>query len=118
MLYISHISFKMNTHPEEAISVGIVFIKSDGSAKVMISDKKMNILKKIINKPSFTLFNFTIESMVKSPDIVDLEMLYRMNIYQNGILKIGKPIKLNISEDDDKLEAYFKKVIEPDIWKM
>ncbi len=51
MLYISHISFKMNTHPEEAISVGIVFIKSDGSAKVMISDKKMNILKKIINKP-------------------------------------------------------------------
>ncbi len=56
--------------------------------------------------------------MVKSPDIVDLEMLYRMNIYQNGILKIGKPIKLNISEDDDKLEAYFKKVIEPDIWKM
>jgi hypothetical protein len=51
----------------------------------------MKIARKILpNKAVFKMFNFSVKQLVVY-DKMTLEYLSRLNVYQNGIIKITKP---------------------------
>ena len=90
--YISFIHYRFNSAIDESICVGMILIDTkSGECKAKISDLKMKIARKILpNKGVFKMFNFSVKQLVVY-DKMTYEYLSRLNVYQNGIIKITKP---------------------------
>jgi hypothetical protein len=90
--YLSFIHYRFNSAIDESICVGMILIDTEtGECKAKISDLKMKIARKILpNKGVFKMFNFSVKQLVVY-DKMTYEYLSRLNIYQNGIIKITKP---------------------------
>jgi hypothetical protein len=91
--YLSFIHYRFNSAIDESICVGMILIDTEtGECKAKLSDLKMKIARKILpNKAVFKMFNFSVKQLVVY-DKMTLEYLSRLNVYQNGIIKITKPI--------------------------
>jgi hypothetical protein len=90
--YISFIHYRFNSAIDESICVGMILIDTkSGECKAKLSDLKMKIARKILpNKAVFKMFNFSVKQLVVY-DKMTYEYLSRLNVYQNGIIKITKP---------------------------
>jgi hypothetical protein len=91
--YLSFIHYRFNSAIDESICVGMILIDTEtGECKAKLSDLKMKIARKILpNKAVFKMFNFSVKQLVVY-DKMTLKYLSRLNVYQNGIIKITKPI--------------------------
>jgi hypothetical protein len=90
--YLSFIHYRFNSAIDESICVGMILIDTkSGECKAKLSDLKMKIARKILpNKGVFKMFNLSVKQLVVY-DKMTYEYLSRLNVYQNGIIRITKP---------------------------
>lgn len=110
MIQYSVLSYRMNTHPEECIAVGLIFIDTEtGEFKIRISDVKMKIARKILpDKSVFKLFEYYVKQFVKAEWTADV--LDHSARHQNGLVKLSRPAP--IACNMDYFDVMFSKQLE------
>lgn len=114
MAHISFIGCRLSTYPEDTITVGMLFV-NEGETQIKISEHKMKILKKILNKHVFSLFESSVKGLVKNVEKLNLDKIDYLHRYQNGLLKIYKPTQVSLEHIESKetfFEDYFNKRVD------
>jgi hypothetical protein len=94
MVYFSFISYRVNSFPEDTISVGMIMIDTKTRKfKIQVSDLKMKYAKKMHPRTDlFKFFKNTVDMMLGA------KWTYKQLDYsarhQNGLIKISMPSKI------------------------
>ena len=99
MIQYSVLSYRMNTHPEECVAVGLIFIDTEtGEFKTRVSDLKMKIARKILpDKAVFKLFEYYVKQFIKAEWTADV--LDHSARHQNGLVKLSRPTPIACTMD-------------------
>lgn len=115
MAHISFVSCRLSTYLEDSITVGLIYVDDSGVTRIKISENKMKIVKRILSKSAFSLFEFGIKGMVKNAPDLNLSSIDYLHRYQNGLMKIYAPRKIAIEAIEDKegfFDNYFNKHVD------
>ena len=98
--YTSYISCKLSTLTGYYITVAQIFIKND-DASIMISEKKMKLLKKIIPKHLYKFFKYYLDSYKANEKKLTYQKIDRDHRYFNGMFKVHKPSGMTLDSIED-----------------
>lgn len=106
---IAFIAIRISSVTKDSITVGLIYI-SPLENKVLISEERMKLVKKIIKPHLYNHFKYAIDGYKKSKDKMTTELITRQHVYQNGIIKISQLSPIHLPEEYT-LEDFFKKTI-------
>jgi hypothetical protein len=101
----------------DIISVAVVFIENEVPKRIMISEKKMDVLKYFLEENVHDFFISIIKGYERNLDKMNYKTLERQSRYQNGIVYVSSPspIAINIIDEDKReefLDNLFRKRID------
>jgi hypothetical protein len=111
MVYFSFISYRVNSFPEDTMSVGMIMIDTETKEfKIKVSDLKMKYANRMHpRKDLFKFFKNTIKMMLKAK--WTFEQLDHSARHQNGLLKISMPSKIACGLDGFD-QMFYKRIEE------
>jgi hypothetical protein len=112
---ISYISYGLDSATKDSITVAIVYVCESGENGILVSKKKLEIVKSLVREPNYSFFKKFI-NMCKKHDFTQ-ESLDQLSKHQTGIVRVTPPTPFAGSIEDIKktFEIYINRDYRSDL---